>query len=494
MNKKSTLMVVFLAVFLVFGIVQQANAQLTVSPTLHLVNHYPIWYADNLGLQLGLCTDPVFCFFDPVDPANPDSVALGVGAETFYNDATAIVNINTAIPGGGPGGLALVRLAVEAAFGGAAGEPVDGDQIVFARARFRMDAPIAGTYRIDHPYGTETWNVVTPGPDAIRDDVRAAHTAGNLGLIGDIGCVLPEPPAPPALCDFALATQGLLTNFIRWDPAIAPAAPAGFLGNIAIEHEITGTAGPLLRNNIVVTGPAGSNLDGVGGTTLQTALWGVQGQIFRAGAPATSSATFTRNVAGDGTITVRVVGVIGASTADFSDPALAAGAPQTMTETPVGSGTWAGTLAITATPAVLPASVLVTINRGVPAPTLVTLPLTDVVTITTATFNFTGNVWIVTADSSNDFAPLPTLSASFPGDLPPATATALGNITGATPGTLNVTRATAAPPATVRVTSTSGGFATSPLTQLNPPAPPAPAGAGGGGGGGGGCFIESLSH
>lgn len=39
--------------------------------------------------------------------------------------------------------------AIEAAF--AAEEPVEGDQVSFARVRIRVDVPVAGTYIITHP-------------------------------------------------------------------------------------------------------------------------------------------------------------------------------------------------------------------------------------------------------------------------------------------------------------------------------------------------------
>ena len=40
--------------------------------------------------------------------------------------------------------------------------PLDGDQISFARIRMRVNIPVAGIYTITHPYGVETVNVTTP--------------------------------------------------------------------------------------------------------------------------------------------------------------------------------------------------------------------------------------------------------------------------------------------------------------------------------------------
>jgi hypothetical protein len=50
--------------------------------------------------------------------------------------------------------------AVEAAFSG--GDPVDGDQISFARIRIRVDVPTAGTYVITHPMASKSSTSTPP--------------------------------------------------------------------------------------------------------------------------------------------------------------------------------------------------------------------------------------------------------------------------------------------------------------------------------------------
>ena len=53
----------------------------------------------------------------------------------------------------------------------------------------------------------------------------------------DIGC----GAAPPATCNFADALGSRIAeSFPRWDPAVAPAAPAGYLGEPGALHPIVG--------------------------------------------------------------------------------------------------------------------------------------------------------------------------------------------------------------------------------------------------------------
>lgn len=278
---RMTILALVLSFVVLLGIGGPAQAgPSSVSPTVNATNGYPDWYGDSTGMTLLLCTDPANCFFDPVDPANPDSVTLGVGGETFYWMAEGLIDMPGLVLPNPPGpdvigGQALLVLAVEAAFGNLAGNPVIGDQIVFTRVRIRVDVPVAGTYTVTHPFGVETFEVATPGIRAINSEVGAPHVAGNIGLIGDVGCV-----ALP--CDFSLALGGLVDPFLRWDPASPPAAPAGFVGNFNIPHAVLGS--PTGRNFFRVDGPAGSNLGGPGVDFVETNLFSNMGQILAPGA------------------------------------------------------------------------------------------------------------------------------------------------------------------------------------------------------------------
>jgi hypothetical protein len=106
-------------------------------------------------------------------------------------------------------------MSLEGAF---ANQIQDGDQMVFARIRIRLSALQAGaTYRITHPFGV---------------DEEVAEADGTVNFTEDIGV---------SRGVFTGALDGRLGPFLRWDPAVAPAAPVGYLGDPALEHPVVGS-------------------------------------------------------------------------------------------------------------------------------------------------------------------------------------------------------------------------------------------------------------
>ncbi|MEM5790147.1 MAG: hypothetical protein AAGU11_22750, partial [Syntrophobacteraceae bacterium] len=131
-----------------------AHADLSdVGPT-DPVSGFPQWYQDAAGLAVTISTDPLLGLADPVVPGNVFSQQIGFGAEAFYFAASATA------------GPCSVENALEAFF--ANENPVNGDQVVFARLRIRCDLTVAGTYTITHPYGTSVFDVAAPGVNAIN--------------------------------------------------------------------------------------------------------------------------------------------------------------------------------------------------------------------------------------------------------------------------------------------------------------------------------------
>ena len=491
-----TVLSLVFALTVVLGFGQTAGAAMTaVSPAVDPVNGYPLWYQDVTGLQLPLCFDALNCFADPVDPTNPDSVALGVGGETFYALAEALIPmpaLEIPNPPNPPliGGQALLVLGVEGAFDGL-GLPAVGQQMVFTRARFRIDAPVAGIYTVTHPFGVEQWNVVVPGRRAINSEVGEPHVAGNIGLIGDIGCLA-------APCDFSLALAGLNGPFLMWDPAIAPAAPAGFLGSFNTPHEITGS--PIGRNIFRVDGPVGSNLGGPGIDFVETNLFNLQGQVLVFGVPQGAMPTFSRDVTGAGSVNI-MVPISGATTVDVKgmDTTLPneplEGLPLAVAD-PTMPGVFSLTIPINVGPPVFPVPrmVNITIDRGLPTQGVQMRDLMDMVTVNGATFDPTGATLTVIASSSNQFdntamgAPLPVLTVTDPALAAPGNV--LGTIDTAVTNTLTLPGV--AMPAEVVVTSSYFGTVRAAVTDLGAAGGPGGVPAGGGGGGGGGCFIDGL--
>src|SRR5437764_5872848 len=231
-----------------------AHAALGAVGPLDPATSFPFWYQDARGLRLGYCFDPVNCFLGAQlpDPTKPPSVPNNFPAEMFYWDADASMPTNN-------GGQAFMRLGLEAAFLPGPGV-VDGDQVTFGRIRFRLDNLQAGaTYTITHPYGVDTF----VAQSALRRGINATT---------DVGCV---PKAAGVACDFTLALNSpILERFLTWDPAVAPAPPAGFIGNFSVPHRVTGS--PLGTNFFRVVGP---NVGGPGVDSIETDQFQVSGQI-----------------------------------------------------------------------------------------------------------------------------------------------------------------------------------------------------------------------
>jgi hypothetical protein len=209
---------------------------------------FPSYYQDTAGARLQLCIragDPCLAGTTvtgfPLTPSN-------IQPETFYWVADADPGV---LPGL-PNSLIKLRLSVEAAFG--SGTPQAGQQITFGRINI-VGRGLASntTYTFTHPYGTAT---VT------------SDSFGALKFRDSIGCPAPTPGVPP--CDFNIALSSNVGPFLKWDPAVAPAAPAGFLGDAVTAHPIVGS-------------PTGTNYLSVasGGVTLaQTNDFIIAGKLW----------------------------------------------------------------------------------------------------------------------------------------------------------------------------------------------------------------------
>jgi hypothetical protein len=216
-----------------------AQAALTIQPNAPALG-FPASATDTVsGIALTSCQDTSgFCI---ETPAPNQAAALSVpdnytpDGEAFYNLAEATVP---------NAGLGVVVLALEQAFTVAA--PTAGQQILFARTRFRFTTLKPNTtYRVTYPYGVEEFT-----SDAL----------GKINETADNGCL-----GPP--CDFLAANYGKVTSFLTWDPTAAPAAPAGYVGNVNVPHKIVGS--PFATNFVrleELAGPGGLPVATVGET------------------------------------------------------------------------------------------------------------------------------------------------------------------------------------------------------------------------------------
>ncbi|MBW8765607.1 MAG: hypothetical protein JF630_04955 [Geodermatophilales bacterium] len=200
-------------------------------------NGFPAWYQDSspakTRVELCLDGDNPLCGFLPGDIPNPDapiSFPDNFPEEAFYFLASSTMNL----PGGG---RATLTLGVEAAF---ANTVTNGDQITFARQRIVVvGGPRNTTMHFDHPYGSIDIDTDSSGKGRLVEDVS------------------------PATGNFTTALKGNIGPFLSWGAG----APAGYVGDPAIEHTVVG--GPL-RNTFDATW--------TGGAATQN-LFTVQGKI-----------------------------------------------------------------------------------------------------------------------------------------------------------------------------------------------------------------------
>src|SRR5262245_34616572 len=238
----------------------QQGSGLSAVGAVDPANGYPKWYMDGSGLQLAQCLDTTVgdpCLLAGTFPNPGAAISFpdNFPEEFFYWLAEA----NITGVGVNRSGTALLVLGLEGAFGGPTGTPADGDgaQIVFARFRLRIKNSLTpgATYTMTGPLGTRTF---------------VADGTGTINFTDDPGC-----GAVPPACDFTLAlNQPNAGPFLSWD-ATPPAPPAGFLGEPAILHPITGS--PFGNNFFRIDGP---NVGGPGVNTIQTTLFSLIGKIF----------------------------------------------------------------------------------------------------------------------------------------------------------------------------------------------------------------------
>ncbi|PSJ16590.1 hypothetical protein [Nitrosomonas supralitoralis] len=254
-SKRLSFAFVFVVAMMGFNM-QSAQAALAGKGLIHPINHFPAWFSDTNGIALQLCLDgdgvTGLCAFDPVDPANQTSVATGFGAEAFWWLGSATLNL----AGGGRG---ILVLALEAAYG--AGDPAPNDQFAFGRVRLRIDIPVAGEYKVWHPFLNEV--------DGCQPEVFNA-TAGTraINVTRDTGGAAP----------FETMLNGEVGPFLVWDPAFAPTPPAGYVGDPNVDHEVIG--GHCNINYFRIEGPEGVDLDGSGQNFVQTSLFSIAGKLY----------------------------------------------------------------------------------------------------------------------------------------------------------------------------------------------------------------------
>jgi hypothetical protein len=379
---------------------------------------FPSWYRDSSNVRLeacvtledALCPAPADAVPDPEAPISfPDNFP----DEFFYQLAGATVTLTNGV-------RATVGLDLEGAF--ANGDPAPGDQMVFGRVRIRFDAPAGERYRITHPYGI--------------DDIVA--TDRGINMTEDTGAVAGA---------FGQALNSRIGPFLKWDPLVAPAAPAGYIGNPGVDHKVVGS--PYNTNFIRI-----EQLDPTTGAVLNqvgfTDVFSVQGRLATNAGVDIDQATYTVGSNGTGTVEVYATSEPGQAIEVVGNPALGFRSTRLRGQ----NGHYYGRFPVSGS--VPPGATIEVINSSDRPVMHKTRALVDVVQITRARYDADDQTLSVEATSSDGDDTAPTL-----------TVTGFGPLTGE-PFT-----GVAAPPASVTVTSSSGGSATMALLGSGDPFLPA---------------------
>src|SRR5207247_6699965 len=243
----------------------QNAAGLAAVGAISQANTFPRWYMDQNGLQLGQCLDTT----NPADPcvlgivpgspapnvlpnpAAPLPFLANFPTEFFYWRTTATM---TGV-GSNLANKALLVLSTQGGFGGPTLTAADGPAAVGVFARYRLRFLPGGLV----PGATYTFT----GPFGVTSIV--ADGVGAVNFTADQGCI-PTPGAVPPPCNFAAVLP--TTNvgpFLVWDPAVAPIATPGFIGDGLIAHSVINS--PVAQNFFRVSGP---NVGGPGVNVIET--------------------------------------------------------------------------------------------------------------------------------------------------------------------------------------------------------------------------------
>jgi hypothetical protein len=419
------------------GVAQAALFAVDTGPYQPANGGFAAWYQDTHGRTLDLCLTKAVSSRAAGAPGAPAYMCLLNPAPGIFDDTQPIVfptnfpdeafwfTADSSIVDAARGIDLTYVSAVEAAF--AAEDPVEGDQVSFARIRIRVDVPTAGTYVITHPYGVDVFNIDTPGRRAInmtRDIGIGSPKTYDGALKGDIGPFLRSVNGP----------------YTETNPVTSAAEQ--FVGDPNLSEAVTGS--PFNTNYVRIEGPNG--LD------LRTELFAISGKLSTVVRPTpviAQRSTYSRKTEGGNPVAQQDVFVLApplpaAVTLDSNNPVLR------FTEANT-TGSW---YAQSATNPSVPSNLQVTADNHLAIasslPTTLTLPLTDLVVISKAEYSQSNGQITIVASSSDESSP-PVLTATT------GTGVAIGALSGEGPVKSLATGLSPIPPATVHVSSSNGG-------------------------------------
>ncbi|NIF25186.1 hypothetical protein F3J44_02195 [Pantoea sp. Tr-811] len=392
---------------------------------------FPAWYQDSHGRTLDLCLSKAVSSRVPGVPGTPSYMCTLLPTPGVFDDTQPVTfpgnfpdeafwfTADAAIADATRGINLSYGSAIEAAF--SADEPVDGDQVSFARVRIRVDVPAAGTYVITHPYGVEVFDVPAAGR-------RAINMTRDIGIAG--------------AGDFSGALKGDVGPFLRSVNGPYTEGSERFIGDPNLDERVTGS--PFNTNFVRIEGPNGID--------LRTEVFSVSGKLSDVVRPTPLvplRSTYSRHTENGDLRAQQDVFVLAPPRP--ATVTLTSQTPNLPLTEANGTGTWYTQSALN--PA-LPTSLLLSADNSVAIPsssvTTASLPLVDLVTITKAEYSLANGTLTLVASSSDETSP-PTLTART------GNGAVIGNLSGN--GALKTLSTTLSPipPATVQVTSANGG-------------------------------------
>jgi len=419
------------------GISQAALFAVDTGPYIPANGGFAAWYQDSHGRTLALCLSKAVSSRVPGTPGAPTYMCNLLPTPGVFDDAQPVVfptnfpdeafwfTADAAIVDAARGIDLSYGSAIEAAF--AAEEPVEGDQVSFARVRIRVDVPVAGTYVITHPYGIEVFNIDTPGRRAInmtRDIGIGSPKTYDGALKGDVGPFLRSVNGP----------------YTETNPVSGGAEQ--FIGDPNLNEAVTGS--PFNTNYIRIEGP--------GGLDLRSTVFAISGKLSAVVRPTpliTQRSTYSRRQGASAPIAQQDVFVLAPPppatvSLSSSTPALK------LTEADT-TGNWYVQSSINPT---LPTTLQVTADNHLAiassTPTTLPMALTDLVVIQRAEYSLSSGQLTLVASTSDETSP-PALTATS------GTGAAIGALSGSAAVKTLTTGISPIPPAKVRVTSSNGG-------------------------------------
>jgi hypothetical protein len=252
---------------------------------------FPDWYRDAAGNEVEPCYQAADPNCNGPEVPNPDAPTTFPGnfpGEFFYWTGEAGLTANG-------GNDVLAEFALEGTF--AAEIPRFPDQMVFTRTRYRIRGGLQpnAQYKITNPYGVD---VVESGPAGSDPD---DPTLASLFVTEDIGA---------AAGAFGQLFSGQVGPLLKWD---TPDAPAGYLGDPATPHTVTGSTmtdgNGAKQNYVMIEGPGiggANNTNPCPGLTaatspncIYTPLFSIMGKKSTKGGVDVARTTYSRGAAAD---------------------------------------------------------------------------------------------------------------------------------------------------------------------------------------------------